>query len=69
MRKLTAFQLERASEVLENVAVAWFTAVVISPFFIKPKNWLEVISFFVLGLIMAGLFFVWSLILAGRIKS
>lgn len=68
MKKLSVGQYERASEILGNITVAWFSAGAISPLFVKPAQWLEFIPLFILSLTMAGLFFIWSLSLARRVK-
>lgn len=66
---LNLSQLNRASEVLGNISVAWFTAGVISPLFVRPKSIPELVSLFVLSIVMAGLFFIWSLSLVKGVKS
>lgn len=50
--KLNTEQLKRVSEILGNIAVAWFTMGVISPLFAKPKGPVEVISPLVAGFSM-----------------
>lgn len=68
MKRLSAAQMDRTSEILGNISVTWFSAGVISPVFVKPKDVIEFISLFLLSLIMSGLFFVWSLSIAKEIK-
>ena len=43
------------SEFFTNLAVAWFSAGVISPFFTKPKSAVEIVLFAVFGIL--GAFF------------
>ena len=68
MLDLTPSQYKALSEFLNTIAAAWFTAGVISPFFIKPES---LISAVILGLI-AMMFTLsclgWSLFLVRRIK-
>ena len=65
---LNKSQLERTSEIMGNITVTWFSAGVITPLFIRPKNFIEFIFLFALSLLMAGLFFLGSLHLVRRIK-
>lgn len=68
MRKLNSRQLDRTSEILGNVSVAWFTVGVISPVFIKPKSIIDLVFFIFLGIVVGGFFFLISILLAGEIK-
>jgi len=43
------------SEFLTNLAVAWFSAGVISPFFTRPKNVIEIVLFTLFGILGAFL--------------
>ena len=63
MRKLSSGQLKAASEITGNIAVAWFSAGVISPLFIRPGKLLEFFLFLLIGLAMAALFVGSSLLL------
>lgn len=65
---LNRFQLERTSEILGNVSVAWFSAGVITPLFFRPKNIVEFIALFLVSLLMAGLFFLGSLHFVRNLK-
>lgn len=56
MRKFSVGQRKVASEILGNIAVAWFTAGVISPFFTKPQELFDFLFAFVVSLVMVGLF-------------
>lgn len=56
-------QTSRASEIFGNLAVAWFSAGVISPLFVRPKTIFEFMVTFSLSLVMTVLFFIWSLYL------
>jgi len=68
MRNLSAGQLKAASEILGNIAVAWFTIGVISPLLLGTKNSSEFILFLGFGLTMSGLFTIFSLLLVRSIK-
>lgn len=68
MIKLDAGQRKAASEITGNVSVAWFTAGVISPFFVQPKNLSDFIAFLTFGSTMAAFFVAVSLILVRGIK-
>lgn len=61
VRRLNNSQLSRLSEILENIAVAWFSAGVISPLFLKPSNLGEFLIFLLSGLGMAAVFGVTSI--------
>jgi len=65
---LNKSQLERTSEILGNITVAWFSAGVITPLFVRPKNLMEFIVLFSVGLLMASLFYFVSIYLVRRIK-
>lgn len=67
-QRLSRGQLERASEILGNLAVAWFSAGIISPLFIYPKDILVFILNFGVSLIMATFFAIWSMRLVKDIK-
>lgn len=64
MRKLTKEQSNRLSEVSGNITVAWFSAGVISPLFVRPRTAIDFLVGFVLSLLMAGAFLAGSLSLA-----
>ena len=61
MENLNSAQLKSLSEFANTIAAAWFTAGIISPFFTRPKTLLEVLTFVVVGLLMAGVTLRWSL--------
>lgn len=61
--KLSKGQLERSSEISGNIAVAWFSAGVIAPLFLRSQNTIDFIVGLVLSLIMATVFFLISLML------
>jgi hypothetical protein len=69
MKKLSSGQLRAGSEIAGNIAVAWFSAGVISPLFIRPKDIPELSVLLGIGLVMAGLFTGSSLYLVRGIKS
>lgn len=68
MRRLSSGQLKAASEITGNIAVAWFSAGVISPLFIRPREIVEFLIFLLIGLTMASLFASGSLYLAKGVK-
>ena len=61
MGKLSFVQLSRASEIIGNISVAWFSGGVIAPLIVRPLNIIEFLIFFVVSLIMSGSFFILSL--------
>ena len=65
--KLSDEQLNRASEILGNIAVAWFSAGVISPLFVQAQN-IDLYIAFVISIILSILFFVISLDLIKEVK-
>lgn len=65
MKKLSAKQFGRASEISGNISVAWFSAGAISPFLSRPNTLTELIITFSISLLMAGFFFGISLKLEG----
>lgn len=69
MKKLSIGQLKAVSEISGNIAVAWFTAGVISPMFVRPKNPVDFLSNLMLGLTMTVLFTLLSLDLVRGVKS
>ena len=69
MVKLSIGQLKQASEILGNLAVAWFSAGIISPLLVRPKTLSELVSVVVLGLGMSVLFTLVSLSLVKGVKS
>ena len=69
MFKFIDSQLNRASEVAGNIAVAWFSAGAISPLLSKPGSFIDFLFTFVIALSMAGFFFAMSLQLARGIKK
>lgn len=52
MKNLTPSQLKSLSEFLNTLAAAWFSAGVISPFFIKSEDFVKTLA---LGLVAIGL--------------
>ena len=68
MNKLSAGQKKVAAEITGNIAVAWFTAGVISPFFTQPKNFLVFVFTFAIALFMTGVFSVIALDFVQKIK-
>ena len=65
--KLSDEQLNRASEILGNIAVAWFSAGVISPLFVRTQN-IDLYFAFAISIILSILFFVISLDLIKEVK-
>lgn len=68
MKNLTHSQLKILSEFASTIAAAWFTAGIISPFFIKPQSLVELITFPTIGLLMTWVTLSWALTLIKDIK-
>ncbi len=68
MKELTEPQLKALSDFANTVAAAWFSAGVISPFFIKPPSAMEALVFPSVGLVMTWLTLSFSLSLIKEIK-
>ncbi len=66
MQKLTVKQKDRVSEILGNIAVAWFTAGVITPLMVRSTNPIDVAINLLVSLSMFGAFFYFSVKLAER---
>lgn len=62
-------QRDRLSEILGNIAVAWFTAGVVSPLFIHPNSVIDFLQSLGISLIMTIAFLVGSLWLIIRVKK
>ena len=56
--KFTKQQFQRASEIVGNTSVAWFSAGIISPVFVRPLNFNLIFSFFVAASLSAISFLV-----------
>jgi len=69
MKKFSVGQLDRASEIAGNIAVAWFSAGAISPILALPRNVRDFTFTFGMSMAMAVLFIVFSLALAKGGKS
>ena len=70
MKKLSFIQLNRASEIIGNISVAWFSGGIIVPLFIPNINWIEYTTYFVVSLVMSIALFVISLnIIEKRVKK
>lgn len=65
---LNKSQLERTSEIMGNITVAWFSAGVITPLFVRPKNIIDFITLLSVGLLMAGLFYFGLIHLIRRVR-
>lgn len=61
MKKLSFAQLNRSSEIIGNISVAWFSGGVIAPIISHSFKLIEFITFIVVSLIMSGIFFSISL--------
>lgn len=69
MKKLSFRELNRASEIIGNISVAWFSGGVITPLIARSFRSIEFIIFFVVSLLMSGMFFIISLeIIKKKIK-
>lgn len=65
---LTASQYKALSEFLNTIAAAWFTAGVISPFFIRPESLISAIILGVIALMFTLTCLGWSLFLVRKVK-
>ncbi len=63
VKKLSSSQLKGLSEFANKIAAAWFTAGIISPFFTRPKSFLELALYVGVGLLMTLATLRWSLAL------
>ena len=61
MNKFSSRQLNRASEIIGNISVAWFSGGIIAPIFSRSLKLIEFITFIVVSLIVSGIFFSISL--------
>lgn len=61
MNKLSFVQLSRASEIIGNVSVAWFSGGIITPLIARSMNFIEFLFYFIVSLFMSGVFFIVSL--------
>ena len=68
MKNLTLSQLKVLSEFFNTIAAAWFSAGVISPFFIKPESVTKTIAFGTVAIILSIMLLILSLRLVKRIK-
>lgn len=64
--KLSPPQYKSISEILGNIAVAWFTAGIVSPLFIDKNELNFLVLYLILGLSMFSLFSIFSVIYAGK---
>lgn len=65
---LSTGQLNRISEILGNLAVAWFSGGIISPLLSKSQDFIEIIKLVLFGLLMAVIFSIVSTALVKNIK-
>jgi hypothetical protein len=68
VKGLSQVQLKGLAEFANKIAAAWFTAGIISPFFTKPKSFVELVSYVGVGLLMTLVALRWSLFLLGGTK-
>ncbi len=61
MKKFSFAQLNRASEIIGNISVAWFSGGIIVPLFVNNINLIEYITYSVVSLIVSFSFFIISL--------
>jgi hypothetical protein len=61
MKSLKSSQLKALSEFLNTIAAAWFSAGVISPFFIKPESLLRAILLGFSAFVLALSLLYWSI--------
>ena len=61
MNKFSSRQLNRASEIIGNISVAWFSGGVIAPLITKSFNIIEYAYIFLVSLFVSMFFFFLSL--------
>ena len=61
MKKLSFAQLNRSSEIIGNISVAWFSGGIITPLIARSLDIIMFVIFFVVSLILSGSFFIISL--------
>ncbi len=69
MKNLKPSQFKALSEFCNTIAAAWFSAGVISPFFIKSENLLSAIILGLAAILISVLFLGLSLYLVRRVKT
>lgn len=69
MKKFSFAQLNRASEIIGNISVAWFSGGVITPLIVRSLNIIMFFIYFVLSLTMSVSFFVLSLKMIEKSKK
>lgn len=68
-KELSIGQRKAASEILGNMAVAWFSAGVISPLLVKPESIIKGAFLMIVGLLSTTLFTFISLYLVKGVQS
>lgn len=68
MKELAPGQLKALSEFLNTIAAAWFTAGIISPFFIKIEDPLNVLILGTIAIIFSVAFLFASLFFVRKVK-
>lgn len=68
LMKLTPSQLKALSEFMNMLAVAWFTAGVITPFFLEQGNIIRSIILAAAGIFMSVTFLAMALLLLRKVK-
>ena len=61
MKKLSFEQSNRASEIIGNISVAWFSGGIIAPLIINSFSFIEFAYIFLVSLFMSIFFFILSL--------
>ncbi|MFA5770701.1 MAG: hypothetical protein WC894_04380 [Patescibacteria group bacterium] len=61
MRKFSFRQLNRASEIIGNISVAWFSGGIITPLITNSLSFIEFVYIFLVSLFMSVFFFILSL--------
>lgn len=67
--KLLKEQYKTVSEILGNISVAWFTAGIVSPFFLNQAEYSNFVLYLTLGLSMFGCFSIVSVYFSGKAKK
>lgn len=61
-------QMMRISEIFGNLSIAWFTAGIISPLFIRSQSFIDFFLNFSVSLVISGILASWSVYLMKGIK-
>ena len=68
MKNLAPSQLKTLSEFLNTLAATWFSAGVISPFFIRTEDFLKTVALGITAVVLSFILLFMALFLVRRIK-